>query len=58
MSGNKHYIMVKTDRKLGSKFKQWCRGQGISMNKAINLLMQKTVKNNCVCKQVIKNGKK
>jgi hypothetical protein len=54
----KHFIMIKTNRQLGTKFKQWCKEQGISMNKAFNLLMDKVVSGNFVCTTKIKNGKK
>ena len=58
MSGNGyHYIMVKTERKQGQAFKRWCKGEGISMNRAINIMMKKVVSGNFICKQAIKSKK-
>ena len=53
-----YYIMVKTDRLEGKRFKTWCYSQGISMTKAIPLLMREVVDGDFVLKQQIKqNGK-
>lgn len=50
--------MVKTNRMEGQRFKGWCHSQGISMTKAIPLLMREVVDGNFALKQQIKqNGK-
>lgn len=58
MSNNgNHYIMVKTERKQGQAFKRWCKAQGISMNRAFNIMMQKVINGNFICKHSIKSKK-
>ena len=51
MSRNEYYIMVKAERQHGKRFKDWCRVQGLSMNKAFNLFMRSAVNNDFVLKQ-------
>jgi len=52
-STENYYLMVKCPRSQGQAFKDWCRSQGISMNAAITLLMNRMVRKNYQLKQTL-----
>ena len=40
MSAEKSHLLISCPLEVRENFKQWCKGQGISMNRAFGLFMQ------------------